>query len=199
MTKRLIVGISGASGVIYGVRLLEVLSRTPGWETDLVMSPSAIITLSQELDMQRSQVEALATRVHNIRDIGASIASGSARGAGMVIAPCSMHTLAGIAHGLSENLLMRAADVVLKERRRLVLLARETPLNLAHLRNMVAVTEMGAVVCPPVPAFYTRPQSVEQLINHTVGRTLDLFDIPHDGLLTRWDGTKPAASQPKTA
>jgi len=195
--KRLIVGISGASGVIYGVRLLEVLSRTPGWETDLVMSPSAVITLSQELDMQRSQVEALATRVHSIRDIGASIASGSARSAGMVIAPCSMHTLAGIAHALSENLLMRAADVVLKERRRLVLLTRETPLNLAHLRNMVAATEMGAIVCPPVPAFYTRPQSIEQLVDHTVGRTLDLFDIPHDGLLTRWDGTKPTAAQPK--
>jgi 4-hydroxy-3-polyprenylbenzoate decarboxylase/2,5-furandicarboxylate decarboxylase 2 len=195
--KRLIVGISGASGVIYGVRLLEVLSRTPGWETDLVMSPSAVITLSQELDMQRSQVEALATRVHSIRDIGASIASGSARSAGMVIAPCSMHTLAGIAHALSENLLMRAADVVLKERRRLVLLARETPLNLAHLRNMVAVTEMGAIVCPPVPAFYTRPRSIEQLVDHTVGRTLDLFDIPHDGLLTRWGGTKPTAAQPK--
>lgn len=190
--KRLIVGISGASGVVYGVRLLEVLSRTPGWETDLVMSPSAVITLTQELDMQRSQVEALATRVHSIRDIGASIASGSTRSEGMVIAPCSMHTLAGIAHALSDNLLMRAADVVLKERRRLVLLVRETPLNLAHLRNMVAVTEMGAVVCPPVPAFYTRPQSIEQLVDHTVGRTLDLFDIPHDGLLTRWDGMNAA-------
>jgi polyprenyl P-hydroxybenzoate/phenylacrylic acid decarboxylase-like protein len=160
------------------------------------MSPSAVITLSQELDMQRSQVEALATRVHSIRDIGASIASGSTRSAGMVIAPCSMHTLAGIAHALSENLLMRAADVVLKERRRLVLLARETPLNLAHLRNMVAVTEMGAIVCPPVPAFYTRPQSIEQLVDHTVGRTLDLFDIPHDGLLPRWDGMNAAPRSP---
>jgi 2,5-furandicarboxylate decarboxylase 2 len=197
--NRLIIGISGASGVIYGVRLLEVLSKTPGWETDLVMSPSAVITLAQELDMQRSQVEALATRVHSIRDIGASIASGSARSAGMVIAPCSMHTLAGIAHALSDNLLMRAADVVLKERRRLVLLTRETPLNLAHLRNMVAVTEMGAVVCPPVPAFYTRPQTIEQMVDHTVGRTLDLFDIAHDGLLTRWDGMKPAAPGSKAA
>ena len=194
--KRLIVGISGASGVVYGVRLLEVLARTPGWETDLVMSPSAVITLSQELDMQRSQVEALATRVHNIRDIGASIASGSTRSAGMVIAPCSMRTLAGVAHGLGDNLLTRAADVVLKERRRLVLLARETPLNLAHLRNMVAVTEMGAIVCPPVPAFYTRPQSIEQLVDHTVGRTLDLFDIPHDGLLTRWGGMNAAPPSP---
>jgi 2,5-furandicarboxylate decarboxylase 2 len=197
--NRLIIGISGASGVIYGVRLLEVLSKTPGWETDLVISPSAVITLAQELDMQRSQVEALATRVHSIRDIGASIASGSARSAGMVIAPCSMHTLAGIAHALSDNLLMRAADVVLKERRRLVLLTRETPLNLAHLRNMVAVTEMGAVVCPPVPAFYTRPQTIEQMVDHTVGRTLDLFDIAHDGLLTRWDGMKPAAPGSKAA
>jgi 2,5-furandicarboxylate decarboxylase 2 len=197
--KRLIIGISGASGVIYGVRLLEVLARTPGWETDLVMSPSAVITLSQELDLQRPQVEALATRVHNVRDIGASIASGSTRTVGMVIAPCSMRTLAGIAHGLSDNLLTRAADVVLKERRRLVLLARETPLNLAHLRNMVAVTEMGAIVCPPVPAFYARPQSIEQLVDHTVGRTLDLFEIPHDGLLTRWDGMKPAAPRATTS
>jgi 4-hydroxy-3-polyprenylbenzoate decarboxylase/2,5-furandicarboxylate decarboxylase 2 len=190
--QRLIVAITGASGAIYGVRLLEVLARTPGWETDLVMSPSAVMTLAQELDLQRGQVEALATRVHAVRDIGASIASGSARTAGMVIAPCSMRTLAGIAHGLSDNLVTRAADVVLKERRRLVLLARETPLNLAHLRNMVSVTEMGAIVCPPVPAFYTRPQSIDALVDHTVGRTLDLFDIPHDGLLRRWEGMQEA-------
>lgn len=201
--KRLVVAITGASGAIYGVRLLEVLARTPGWETDLVMSPSAVMTLAQELDLQRSQVEALATRVHHARDIGASIASGSAPSAGMVVAPCSMRTLAGIAHGLSDNLVTRAADVALKERRRLVLLARETPLNLAHLRNMVAVTEMGAIVCPPVPAFYTRPRSIDELVDHTVGRTLDLFDIPHAGLLRRWsgmgDGAQTEARTPPTA
>ncbi|MDB5948039.1 MAG: 3-octaprenyl-4-hydroxybenzoate carboxy-lyase [Ramlibacter sp.] len=190
--KRLIVAITGASGVIYGVRLLEVLAQTPGWETDLVISPSAVMTLAQELDMPRAQVEALATRVHHARDIGASISSGSAPSAGMVIAPCSMRTLAGVAHGLNDNLIMRAADVALKERRRLVLLTRETPLNLAHLRNMIAVTEMGAIVAPPVPAFYTRPQTIEQLVNHTVGRTLDLFDIPHDSLLQRWNGMNGA-------
>ena len=191
MNKRLAIAITGASGVIYGLRILEVLSRTPGWETDLVISPSGLMTLQQELDMRRADVEALATRVHNPRDIGASISSGSAPSAGMVVAPCSMRTLAGIAHGMNEILIMRAADVALKERRRLVLLTRETPLNLAHLRNMIAVTEMGAVVCPPVPAFYNRPQTIDDLVNHTVGRTLDLFDIPH-ALMQRWDGMKGA-------
>jgi 2,5-furandicarboxylate decarboxylase 2 len=185
--KRLIVAITGASGVVYGVRILQVLAQTPGWETDLVISPSGLMTLHQEMDMQRAEVEALATRVHHARDIGASISSGSAPSAGMVIAPCSMRTLAGIAHGLNDNLIMRAADVALKERRRLVLLARETPLNLAHLRNMVAVTEMGGIISPPVPAFYTRPGSIEDLVDHTVGRTLDLFGIEH-GLIRRWEG-----------
>ena len=190
-TARLIVAITGASGAIYGVRLLEAMREAVGWSTDLVMSPSAALTLAQEMDLSRADVEALAARVHNVRDIGASIASGSEPGAGMVIAPCSMRTLAAIAHGLSDNLVSRAADVVLKERRRLVLLARETPLNLAHLRNMVAVTEMGAIVCPPVPAFYSRPQTVEQLVGHTVGRVLDLYGIEHRGMVKRWDGMKP--------
>jgi polyprenyl P-hydroxybenzoate/phenylacrylic acid decarboxylase-like protein len=187
MNRRLIVAITGASGAVYGVRMLQVLAQTPGWETDLVISPSGLLSLHQEMDLQREQVEELATRVHHARDIGASISSGSAPSAGMVIAPCSMRTLAGIALGLNENLIMRAADVTLKERRRLVLLPRETPLNLAHLRNMVAVTEMGGILCPPVPAFYTRPRTLQEVVDHTVGRTLDLFDIPHT-LVRRWEG-----------
>ena len=186
--KRLIVAISGASGSIYGVRILEAVRAADGWSTDLVISPSALVTMAQELDRTRVEVEALATRVHNVRDIGASIASGSYTSEGMVIAPCSMKTLAAVAHGFSDNLLTRAADVVLKERRRLVLLPRETPLNLAHLRNMVAVTEMGAVVCPPVPAFYNRPATINEMVDHTVGRVLDLFGIAHDGLVKRWNG-----------
>ncbi len=188
MTKRMIVAITGASGAIYGVRLLEAMRLASGWSTDLVLSPSALVTIAQELDLRRAEVEALATRVHNVRDIGASIASGSVPSEGMVIAPCSMRTLAAIAHGFSDNLVTRAADVVLKERRRLVLLARETPLNLAHLRNMVAVTEMGAIVCPPVPAFYSRPRTIEQLVDHTVGRVLDLFGVEHKGFVKRWGG-----------
>jgi polyprenyl P-hydroxybenzoate/phenylacrylic acid decarboxylase-like protein len=146
------------------------------------------MTAQQELDMRRSDIEALADVVHNVKDIGATIASGSFRSAGMVIAPCSMKTLASIANGLADNLVSRAADVILKERRRLVLVARETPLNLAHLRNMTSVTEMGGIVFPPVPAFYTRPDSLDDVVDHTVGRLLDLFDLPHEGLVKRWAG-----------
>lgn len=186
--KRLIVAITGASGSIYGVRILETMRGADGWSTDLIISPSALVTMAQELDRTRKEVEALATRVHSVRDIGASIASGSYASEGMVIAPCSMKTLAAIAHGFSDNLVTRAADVVLKERRRLVLVPRETPLNLVHLRNMVAVTEMGAVVCPPVPAFYNRPVTIDEMVNHTVGRVLDLFGIAHEGLVKRWNG-----------
>ena len=195
-TKRLIVAITGASGAIYGIRLLQVLRTLPGWETHLVMSASGALTASQEVDLKRSEIEALADEVHSVKDIGAAVSSGSFRTAGMVVAPCSMKTLAGIAHGLSDNLVSRAADVVLKERRRLVLLARETPLNLAHLRNMVAVTEMGAIVFPPVPAFYVRPASLDDMVNHTIGRVLDLFDVEHNDLVTRWEGLRqpqPAA------
>ncbi len=186
--RRLIVAITGASGSIYGVRLLEVLRGLPGWETHLVMSASGALTASQELDRKRADIEALADVVHSVKDIGASVASGSFQSAGMVVAPCSMRTLAGIAHGLSDNLVTRAADVVLKERRRLVLLAREAPLNLAHLRNMTAVTEMGGIVFPPVPAFYTRPASLAELVDHTVARVLDLFGVHELGLLPRWQG-----------
>ena len=195
-TKRLIVAITGASGAIYGIRLLQVLRTLPGWETHLVLSASGALTAAQEVDLKRSEIEALADEVHSVKDIGAVVSSGSFHTAGMVVAPCSMKTLAGIAHGLADNLVSRAADVVLKERRRLVLLARETPLNLAHLRNMVAVTEMGAIVFPPVPAFYVRPASLDDMVNHTIGRVLDLFDVDHSDLVKRWEGLRqpqPAA------
>ena len=193
--QRLIVAITGASGAIYGVRLLQQLRLHPGWETHLVLSNAGVLTASEELGLKRADIEALADVVHSVKDIGAAVSSGSFRTAGMVIAPCSMKTLAEIAHGLADNLVSRAADVVLKERRRLVLLARETPLNLAHLRNMTAVTEMGAIVFPPVPAFYTRPTSLDDVVNHTVGRVLDLFDIDHHDLVQRWQGLSgPAPS-----
>ncbi|HUY02304.1 MAG TPA: UbiX family flavin prenyltransferase [Rhodocyclaceae bacterium] len=187
-TQRLVVAITGASGAVYGVRLLQQLHAMPDWETHLVLSASGALTAAQELDIRRSEIEALADVTHNVKDIGAAIASGSFRTAGMVIAPCSMKTLAGIAHGLADNLINRAADVALKERRRLVLMAREAPLNLAHLRNMVAVTEMGGIVFPPVPAFYAKPACIDDLIDHTVGRVLDLFDIEHTELVRRWEG-----------
>jgi 4-hydroxy-3-polyprenylbenzoate decarboxylase/2,5-furandicarboxylate decarboxylase 2 len=186
--KRLIVAITGASGTIYGVRLLQLLRALPDWETHLVMSASGALTASQEVDMKRTEIEALADVVHHVKDIGATVSSGSFRTAGMVIAPCSMKTLASVAHGLADNLVSRAADVILKERRRLVLMARETPFNLAHLRNMTAVTEMGGIVFPPVPAFYARPASIEEMVDHTVGRVLDLFDIEHHDLVRRWEG-----------
>lgn len=186
--RKLIVAITGASGAIYGVRMLEMLRATGTCETHLVMSSSGVMTTQQELNMRRAEIEALADVVHNVKDIGATIASGSFQSAGMVIAPCSMKTLASIAQGFADNLVSRAADVILKERRRLVLLARETPLNLAHLRNMTSVTEMGGIVFPPVPAFYTQPETLDDIVNHTIGRLLDLFDIPHEGLVKRWAG-----------
>ena len=185
---RLIVAITGASGAVFGVRILEQLRASGACETHLVMSASGALTATQELSSKRADIEALADVVHNVKDIGATIASGSFISAGMVIAPCSMKTLASIAHGFADNLVSRAADVILKERRKLVLLARETPLNLAHLRNMTAVTEMGGIVFPPVPAFYTQPQTLDDIVNHTVGRVLDLFSIPHTGLVKRWEG-----------
>ena len=185
--RRIIVAISGASGAVYGARLLQVLQPMPGIESHLVVSDAGWRNLAHELDMQRADVEALAHQVHDVRNVGAAIASGSFQCAGMVIAPCSMRTLAAVAHGLSDNLLTRAADVVLKERRRLVMLVRESPLHLTHLRNMVAVTEMGAIVCPPLPAFYLRPQSVGDIVDYSVARALDLLDVPHD-LVPRWEG-----------
>lgn len=189
--RRLIVGISGASGVVLGVRALELL-RDAGVETHLVVTRAAALTIGYELERSLAEVRALAHSVHPVSDVGAAIASGSFRTDGMLIAPCSMSTLAAIAAGTCDNLLTRAADVVLKERRRLVLLARELPLHLGHLRNMVAVTEMGAIVTPPVPGFYARPQSLAEMIDHTVGRALDLFDIEVPGV-TRWRAQEPAA------
>ncbi|CAB3807388.1 Flavin prenyltransferase UbiX [Paraburkholderia caffeinitolerans] len=192
--KRLIVAITGASGAVYGVRLLQQLARVEHCESHLVMSPSGLLTAGHELGMGRRDVEALADVVHNPRDIGATLASGSFRCDGMAVAPCSMRTLAAIATGLADNLITRAADVMLKERRKLVLLARETPLNLVHLRNMTSVTEAGAIVLPPVPAFYNHPRTVDDIVDHTVGRVLDLFDIDHEGLVGRWQGLRADAA-----
>ncbi len=183
--RRVVVGISGASGAVYGVRLLQALRELGGIETHLVVSGAGWQNLRHELDLPRPAVEALADVVHEVTNVGARIASGSFLTEGMVVAPCSMRTLAAIAHGLGDNLLTRAADVTLKERRRLLLIVRETPLHLGHLRNMVAVTEMGATVMPPVPAFYYRPQSVQEIVDHSVGKALDLFGIEHN-LFARW-------------
>lgn len=187
--RRIIIAITGATGAVYGVRLLQHLRNINGVETHLLISDAAVLTLHQETGLQRREVEALAHVIHKVRDVGASIASGSFQSDGMVIAPCSMKTLASVAHGLSDNLIARAADVVLKERRRLVLMVRETPFNLAHLRNMTAVTEMGGVIFPPLPSFYHNPQSIDEMIDHTVARVIDLFGIEHT-LAPRWAGLK---------
>ena len=191
-TRRIIVAISGASGAVYGARLLQVLRGLPGIETHLVVSDAGWRNLQHELGMERPAAQALAHQVHDVNNVGAAIASGSFQCHAMVGAPCSMRTLAAIAHGLADNLLTRAADVMLKERRRLVLMVRETPLPLAHLRNMVAVTEMGGIVCPPLPAFYLRPQTVDDVVNHSVARVLDLIDVDHQ-LAPRWQGLEPDA------
>ena len=189
--KRLVVAITGASGALYGVRMLETLRSIGGIETPLMISEAGVLSMHHELDMKRKDVEALADAVHNVRDVGACVASGSFQSEGMIIAPCSMKTLGSVAHGLCDNLITRAADVMLKERRRLVLMVRETPFNLAHLRNMTAVTEMGGIIFPPLPALYQRPQSVSEMVDHTVGRVLDLCAIEH-ALVPRWTGLKPA-------
>jgi 4-hydroxy-3-polyprenylbenzoate decarboxylase len=189
--QRIVIAITGATGAVYGVRLLQHLQHIAGVETHLVISDAAVLTLHQETGLQRREVESFAHVVHKVRDIGASIASGSFQSDGMIIAPCSMKTLASVAHGLSDNLIARAADVVLKERRRLVLMVRETPFNLAHLRNMTAVTEMGGIIFPPLPSFYHNPQSIEQMVDHTVARVIDLFGIEHT-LAPRWAGLRGA-------
>jgi 4-hydroxy-3-polyprenylbenzoate decarboxylase len=186
MAKRIIVGISGASGIVYGVRALQLLSDC-GVETHLVMSKSAELTLHYEMDLSTADVRALATEVHAIKNVGASIASGSFITAGMLVAPCSIRTMSEIATGVTSSLLTRAADVVLKERRRLVLMVRETPLHSGHLRSMTQLAEMGAVIAPPVPAFYSKPQSLEDMVTQTVGRVLDLFDLPVEQV-RRWQG-----------
>ncbi|KRA99785.1 3-octaprenyl-4-hydroxybenzoate carboxy-lyase [Devosia sp. Root685] len=187
MTKpRIIVGISGASGAIYGKRCLEIL-RDAGVESHLVISKSGVLTIEQELGCSANEIKALADVVHAPGNIGASCSSGSFKTLGMIVAPCSMRSLAEIATGVTSSLLTRAAEVTLKERRRLVLLARETPLTLTHLRNMQSVTEMGGIVMPPVPALYAHPKSIDEMVDHTVGRALDLFDLDV-GLVRRWNG-----------
>lgn len=202
--QRIVVAITGATGAIYGVRLLEVLRDYAAVETHLLITPAGVMNLQHELDRDRSDVEALADVVHNPRDIGATIASGSFATHGMVIAPCSMRTLAAVAHGLSDNLVTRAADVCLKERRRLIMMVRETPFNLAHLRNMTAVTEMGAIVFPPVPGFYQKPASIADLVDHTVGRVIDTLGLAQT-LAPSWPGLRgepqddTGAGQPRNA
>lgn len=186
MNKRLIVAITGASGTIYGIRILEALKNL-GVESHLVMSDSAKLTMAAETNYKPAQIEAMADVAHSAKNVGASISSGSFKSLGMVIAPCSIRTLSEIASGVTSSLVSRAADVVLKERRRLVLLVRETPLHAGHLRSMSQVTECGAIVMPPVPAFYAKPESIDDMVNHTVGRCLDLFDLDN-ALVNRWNG-----------
>ena len=185
--KRLIVAITGASGSIFGVRLLKSLQQFAGVDSHLLISDAGLLNLQHELGLSRPEVESLSNVVHDVRDVGASIASGSFRSEGMVVAPCSMKTLAAIAHGYADNLITRAADVMLKERRRLVLMVRETPLNLIHLRNMATVTEAGGIIFPPLPAFYHRPQSIEEMVDQTVARVLDIYGL-HDQLAPAWKG-----------
>jgi 4-hydroxy-3-polyprenylbenzoate decarboxylase len=187
--RRLIVAITGASGAAYGVRLLDRVRAAGDIETHLLISGAGVMNLAQELELTRAQVEARADVVHRVGDVGAAIASGSFQCLGMVVAPCSIRTLAAVAHGLSDNLITRAADVTLKERRRLVLMVRETPLNLAHIRAMEAVTLMGGIVFPPVPALYHRPESIEAMIDHSVNRVLDLLGIDA-GPAPRWTGMR---------
>jgi 4-hydroxy-3-polyprenylbenzoate decarboxylase len=195
LPKRIIVAISGASGAVYGVRLLQVLATLSNVQTHLTVSDAGLLNLHHEMDMNRSEVEALAHVVYPVCDVGAAIASGSFQCDGMVVAPCSMRTLAAVAHGLSDNLIARAADVMLKERRRLILMVRETPLNLAHLRNMTSVTEMGGIIFPPLPGFYHRPQTLADMIDHTVSRVVDLLGLPQ-AHAPRWTGLMAAPTDP---
>src|SRR5690242_7995053 len=191
--KRMVVGITGASGAIYGIRRLEVL-KVAGIETHLIVSRAAQVTLAYEMDLKLSNLEKLATVVHPNNDVGAACSSGSFRTMGMIIAPCSIKTMAEIATGTTANLISRAADVALKERRQVVLLLRETPLHLGHIRTMAAVTEAGAIVYPPVPAFYALPNSIDEMVDHTLARVLELFDIDV-GKVHRWTGER---ERPKT-
>ncbi len=189
-TRRLIVGISGATGIVYGVRLLEALRETD-IETHLVVTRPGLMTLNYETDLSRDDLYALADHVYNANDIGAAIASGSMLTLGMVVAPCAVKSAAEIASGATQTLLTRAADVTLKERRRLVLMVRESPLHTGHLRTLTQASEIGAIVMPPMPAFYPKPETIEDMIDHTVGRVLDLYAIEHE-LSPRWTGRPPA-------
>lgn len=185
--KRLIIGMTGASGAIYGVRLLRLLREMKQVETHLVVSDAAALTLRHETGLTVEEMSLQADRTYSVNDMTAAIASGSFKSAGMIIAPCSMKTLSAVANGFCNNLITRAADVMLKERRRLLLMARETPLNLAHIRNMKSVTEMGGIIYPPVPAFYSHPGSIVEMVDQTVRRVLELFDIT-DGKTYHWEG-----------
>ena len=186
--KRLIIAITGASGAIYGVRALQMLRGIDGWESHLIVSPAALQTIAEEVEMSAPDVRALADHVHNHKDVGASLASGSFRTEGMLIAPCSVKTLSGVAHCYAEDLVVRAADVCLKERRRVVLLLRETPLHAGHIALMAQATASGAVIMPPVPAFYTKPASIDDVVDQTMARALDLFGI-EPGVMKRWKET----------
>ena len=186
--KRLVVGVTGATGAIYALRLLQAVKAIGGVETHLVMSASGILNVEHELGMSRQDLDAFADCSYGVRDVGATIASGSFATMGMIVTPCSMRTLAAVAHGLSDNLITRAADVTLKERRRLILMVRETPFNLAHLRNMTAVTEMGGIIFPPLPAFYHQPSSIDELVDHSVSRVLDLVGL--DASVVQWAGLR---------
>lgn len=188
MKKKIIVAITGATGSIYGVRLLEIMRGIDHVESHLIISNAGTLTAQHELGMDKSSIMALADVAHSPKDIGATLSSGSFITHGMVIAPCSMKTLGCIANGITDNLVSRAADVTLKERRRLILMVRETPLNLVHLRNMVTLAEMGALVTPPVPAFYTQPKTIDDIVNHSVGRVLDSLEIPTSDYVKRWPG-----------
>ena len=190
---RLVVGISGASGVIYGIRVLDAL-KDLGVESHLVVTRAALLTLSQETDFSADDLTGRASVVHKLADVGASIASGSFRSLGMIVAPCSVRTMSEIATGVTSTLLTRAADVVLKERRPLVLMVRETPFHLGHLRTMTTLAEMGATIAPPLPAFYARPASIEEMVDQSVGRALDMFGLDW-APVKRWDGLKGAASE----
>jgi polyprenyl P-hydroxybenzoate/phenylacrylic acid decarboxylase-like protein len=191
VTTRLVVGITGASGAIYGIRLLEVLRVAPGFETHLVIGPAGKRAIAAETDWAVEDVERLAARVHDDRDVDAAIAGGALRTAAMVIAPCGLDTVAAIAHSLAPSLIARVADVTLREGRRLVVVPREAPLHLGHLRALLALAEMGAVILPPLPAFYPRPQTIDDVVNHTVGRALDHLGVPH-ALVQEWTGTARA-------
>lgn len=186
--KRLVIAMTGATGAIYGVRMLQVLKQQQDWESHLVISSAGMVNLKYELDMEKSVLYEMADVVHGINDIAASIASGSYKTEGVIIAPCSMKTLAAVAHGFGDNLITRSADVALKERRRLVIMPRETPLNLSHIRNMASVTEMGAIIFPPMPSFYSKSNSIAEMVDEGVGRVLDMFGMNVNGLYKPWQG-----------
>jgi polyprenyl P-hydroxybenzoate and phenylacrylic acid decarboxylases len=186
--KRIVIAMTGATGAIYGVRMLQILQKQEDWEAHLVISSAGLVNLKYEIGMERAELYALADVVHGVNDIAASIASGSFKTEGVIIAPCSMKTLSAVAHGYGDNLISRSADVALKERRRVVIMPRETPLNLAHIRNMASVTEMGGIIFPPMPAFYSKSDSIMAMVDEGVGRVLDMFGVNVEGLFTPWGG-----------